>query len=412
MKVATLSIGDELICGEVTDTNQSYLATRLYDLGLRAERHLMVGDDEEAIVAALNELAAVYDVVLATGGLGPTPDDLTSAAAARAAGVPLAHSPEAQAHLAEFAKRLNRELHPLNDRQAQLPQGCGLIPNPNGTATGFRVSIGRADCYFMPGVPFEMKPMLEETVLPVLLTASGVTPGLRSTLKIFGLPEAVAAAELEGVLPEGSPVQLAYCVKFPEIHLILRTPGTHPAEHQAALAALRGRMAHHLFAEDEATLDSVLAELFRKTGATLALAESCTGGMIAERVTRTAGSSAWFLEGAVTYSNEAKSRLLGVAPELIAARGAVSEEVALAMAEGARAKSGAAIAISVTGIAGPEGGSAEKPVGTVYIALADAKGCRAKRHQFPGDRERVRAITCFTALNWLRRQLLAGKVRG
>lgn len=407
MRIATLSIGDELLCGEVVDTNQSYIAGRLFGLGLRAERHLMVADAEEAIVAALQELGAHYDAVVVTGGLGPTPDDLTSAAAACAAGVPLEQSAEAQAHLAEFARRLRRDLHPLNDRQALLPKGCRLIPNDNGTATGFALRIGQAECYFMPGVPFEMKPMLEQTVLPALLQADGITPALRSTLKIFGLPEAVAAAELEGVIPEGSPVQLAYCVKFPEIHVILRTPKAHALAHQDAVAAVRERMARHLFAENEATLDSVLAELFKKTGATLALAESCTGGMIAERITRTAGSSAWFLEGAVTYSNEAKSRMLGVPAELIEAKGAVSQEVAAAMATGARTASGADLAISVTGIAGPDGGSEEKPVGTVFIALADAQGCQVQQHQFPGDRERVRSITCFSALDLLRRHLEA-----
>jgi nicotinamide-nucleotide amidase len=403
--VATLSIGDELLCGEVVDTNQSHIAGRLFESGLRAARHLMVADDEPAIVAALRELSREHDAVVVTGGLGPTADDVTAAAAASAAGVPLEHFPEAQENLTRFSRRIAGGLHPANDRQAFLPQGSALIPNPVGTACGFRVRIGAAECYFMPGVPFEMKPMLEATVLPELVNRAGAVPQLRTTMKLFGIPEATAGAELAGVIPEGAAVQLGYCVKFPEVHLILRTPTNRRDQHEAAVAAVTERLSRHLFARDEETLDSLLAELFRATGRTLALAESCTGGLIAARVTQTAGSSAWFLEGAVTYSNEAKSRMLGVPASLIEAHGAVSEEVAQAMAEGARRESGADLAVSVTGIAGPEGGSAEKPVGTVFIALAHAGGCSVERHQFPGDRDRVRSITCFSALNLVRLHL-------
>lgn len=406
MRIATLSIGDELLCGEVVDTNQSHIAKALFDAGLRVERHLTVADDEDAIVAALTELGAICDHVVATGGLGPTPDDLTASAAARAVGVTLERSAEVLEHLARFAKRVTGGIHPLNERQALVPKGARLIPNPLGTALGFTVRIGKASCSFLPGVPFEMKPMLAETVLPALVAQSGVAPQLRSTLKFFGIPEATAAARLDGILPEGSPVQLAYCVKFPEVHVILRSPAGQAEPHRAAVAAVRDRLGQHLFAEDDQTLDGVLADLLRATGATVSLAESCTGGLIAARITQTAGSSAWFLEGAVTYSNQAKSRMLGVPAALIEAHGAVSAEVAVAMATGARAASGADLALSVTGIAGPDGGTEEKPVGTVYIALADRNACTAKQHQFPGDRERVRSITCFAALELLRQHLL------
>lgn len=405
MKISILSIGDELLSGEVIDTNASHIADRLFDIGGRVFCHLTVPDDEEAIVEALKELAFKSDVVIATGGLGPTPDDYTAQAAARAAGSALELSERALAHLAEFEKRISLTLHPANRRQAMVPEGCVLIDNPLGTACGFRIGFSGAELFFLPGVPYEMERMLEDTVLPTLKTQ--LSGGWRRvTLKLFGIPEAAIAERLEGAIPPDSPVQLAYCVKFPEIHLILRSPAEEAARLQEAAGRVRERLEEFVFAQDRETMDGTLARLFRESGLTLSLAESCTGGMIASRITAVAGSSAYFLEGNVTYSNRAKSRMLGVPAELVERHGAVSAEVALAMANGAREAAGSDLALSVTGIAGPEGGSEEKPVGTVYIALADTHSSLCERYNFHGDRERVRAITCFTALDWLRRYLL------
>jgi len=406
MRIATLSIGDELLCGEVLDSNASQIAGRLYDEGLHVLRHLTVADDEEAIAAALRELSCVYDAVVVTGGLGPTPDDLTAASAARAAGTTLEPSPEALAHLARFSDRIPGGLHPANSRQALIPKGSSLIPNPLGTACGFTLRLAAAEFHFLPGVPSEMTRMLEDTVLPALVRKQGGRQGRRTTLKLFGISEAAAAAELSGLLPEGSPVQLAYCVKFPEIHLILRSPAQHGTRLEAAAQAIRVKLGHYIFAQDEQTMDTVLASLLRDSGTSLSLAESCTGGMIAARITAVAGSSAWFLEGAVTYSNGAKTRMLQVPSELIESRGAVSAEVASAMAVGARAASGSDLALSVTGIAGPDGGTPEKPVGTVFIAVADKSSCHVNQYQFQGDRAGVRIVTCFSALDLLRRHLL------
>lgn len=406
MRIATLSIGDELLCGEVVDTNAGFIAARLYDVGARVRMHLTVGDDEARIVAALAELAAENDAVVVTGGLGPTPDDLTAAAAARAAGTQLELSAAALAHLARFEERISGALHPANRRQALIPAGSSPIPNPLGTACGFVLELGAARLFFLPGVPFEMERMLEDTVLPALAGPGGGAGG-RIVLKLFGVSEAAAAAELEGCIPAGSPVQLAYCVKFPEIHLILRCKAPDRDLLEAAAAAVRERLGSFVFAEGEQTMDGVLASLLGESGLTLALAESCTGGMIAARVTARAGSSRYFLEGNVTYSNEAKTRMLGVPAELILAKGAVSAEVAVAMAQGARRAAGSDLALSVTGIAGPDGGSPEKPVGTVFMAVADASSCRVEKYNFQGDRDRVRSIACFTALDWLRKHLLA-----
>jgi PncC family amidohydrolase len=250
--------------------------------------------------------------------------------------------------------------------------------------------------------------MFEDTVLPQLAGAQGA--GLRLTLKIFGMSEAEVGVRVQGVLPPDSPVELAYCVNFPAINLILRAQAGQEQALAATAQLVRERLSDVIFAENQETMDQVLAALFRESGLTLALAESCTGGLIAARLTAEAGSSAYFLEGNVTYSNAAKTRLLQVPPRLIEEQGAVSAEVACAMAHGARLAAGSDLALSVTGIAGPEGGSAEKPVGTVYLALARAGSCRVERYNFQGDREAVRAITCFTALDWLRRHLLS--VRG
>ena len=409
MNVATLSIGDELMLGEVIDTNAPHISARLFDhAGIRVRRRLTVGDNEEEIVAALLELAAQSDAVVVSGGLGPTSDDLTAAAAARAAGTELELNSEALAHLESFAQRISGGLHPANRRQAMIPKGSPLIPNPLGTACGFVVNIGKAEFFFLPGVPFEMKRMFEETVLPQL-AGKGARSGERVTLKVFGMSEAEVGVRLQDAIPAGSPVELAYCVKFPAIDLILRTDAEHAGKLPAAAAALRERLGHVIFAEGEESMDGVLAALFRESGLTLSLAESCTGGMIAARITQVAGSSAYFLEGNVTYSNEAKTRMLGVPAELIAAHGAVSAEVARAMATGAREAAGSDLALSVTGIAGPDGGSEEKPVGTVYMALAVENACQVARFNFQGGREEVRIITCFTALDWLRNYLLSLK---
>jgi len=406
VRLSTLSIGDELLCGEQLDSNACHIAGRVYDAGSRVLRHLTVGDDEESIVLALRELASTSEAVIVTGGLGPTPDDLTTAAASRAAGSELELSSEALAHLSSFAARISGGLHPANRRQALLPKAASLIPNPLGTACGFTLELSGCRLFFLPGVPAEMKRMLEDTVLPAL-AGREKGGGVRVTLKIFGISEAAAAARLEGCLPFGSPVELAYCVKFPEIQLILRCQAEHAGRLTAAAVAVRERLGAYIFAQNDETMDSVLCSLFKSSGLSLALAESCTGGMIAARITGQPGCSAYFLEGAVTYSNQAKTRLLQVPAELIEAKGAVSLEVARAMAIGARRAAGSDLALSVTGIAGPDGGTPDKPVGTVFLALADSFGCRVHSYSFPGDRSEVRSITCFTALDLLRRHLLA-----
>ncbi len=412
MKTAILSIGDELLLGEVVDTNSARVAARLADEGIATARKLTVGDDEAGIASALEELARGHDVVIATGGLGPTDDDVTARAAARATGRRLVLNEEAMARLKEFFARLGREMHPANGRQCLLPAKAEIIPNPVGTASGFHLLLDGCLLIFLPGVPSEMVAMLEETVLHLVLARRGGSRRTRTkALTAFGLSEAEIGARLSDIDRSRPGLGVAYCVDYPMVQVKLRATGD-DVEVLATLledadALVRARLGDHVVAGDGETIDTVVAGLFRETGLTLALAESCTGGLIAGRITAVAGSSGYFLLGAVTYSNDAKSNLLGIPEDLIAEKGAVSAEVAKAMARGARKLAGSDLALAVTGIAGPDGGSPDKPVGTVFIALADRAGCSAKVYNFSGGREKIRTITAITAMDWLRRRLLA-----
>ena len=412
MRIATLSIGDEVVFGEIIDTNAPFIAARLYDIGLKVQRHLAVGDVEQDIIEAIRDLAASCDAVIATGGLGPTIDDITARAAAKASERRLALNDMALAHLTEFLAKRGRNVSPANEKQALLPAKSGLIPNPTGTACGFHFQFNSCLFVFLPGVPSEMVRMLGETVIPLISERRTQEKFIRiKILKVFGVPEAEMDTLLRGVAEHGSQVTVAFQVAFPEILVKLRAEGDDERETVLALdsACLRAReiLQGRIFAEDEATMDTVVAALFREKGITLSLVESCTGGFVAKRITDIPGSSDYFLEGAVTYSNTAKIRLLGVSPQILDEKGAVSSEAAMAMARGMRKQSGSDIALAVTGIAGPAGATPEKPVGTVFIALATSSGCQTKMYRFAGTRGEIRTVATFMALNWLRRHLLS-----
>lgn len=412
MRISTLSIGDEVLFGEIVDTNAAHIATRMYDEGFMVQRHLCVGDNEADIVAAIEALAGNSDFVIATGGLGPTIDDITAKAAAKAAGRRLVLNDEALDRLRRFYERAGREMVPAAEKQCMLPAKAPLVPNPVGTACGFMLPHKGTYFFFMPGVPVEMKRMLDETVIPAVLSRKKDDRLLRTRMfRVFGLSETQIEGRLKDVARPADGLSVAYCVNFPEVYVKLRIEGDGEARLSAILddacAKVRELLGDFLFAQGDDTIDTVVARLFREKGVTLSLAESCTGGLIAKRVTDMSGSSAYFVEGAVTYSNDAKSRALDVPVELIGEKGAVSSAVAMAMAKGIRRKSGSDIALAVTGVAGPNGGTEEKPVGTVYLALAGPSDCKAKHYKFFGDRERIRAITAFTAMDWLRRYLLS-----
>jgi nicotinamide-nucleotide amidase len=412
MRIATLSIGDEVVFGEIIDTNAPYMAALLYDSGLKVQRHLAVGDVEQEIIAAISDLAASCDVVIASGGLGPTIDDITARAAAKASGRRLALNETALAHLKEFLARRGRSVNPANEKQALIPAKSGLIPNPTGTACGFHLQFNNCLFIFLPGVPSEMERMMGESVIPLIRERCARQTIIRiKILKVFGIPEAEMDSLLRGVTEHGSPVTVAFQVAFPEILVKLRAEGDDERETVKALdmtaVKVREILQGRVFAEDGETMDTVVAALFRAKGITLSLAESCTGGFVSKRITDVPGSSDYFLEGAVTYSNSAKMRLLGVSPQILEEKGAVSSETAMAMARGMRRHSGSDIALAITGISGPSGATPEKPVGTVFIALATGSSCQAKMYRFAGSRGHIRTVATFMALNWLRRHLLS-----
>ncbi len=412
MRISTLSIGDELICGQITDTNAGYIAAKLLNEGLRVQRHLVVGDNEPDIMDALNELGRISDAVIITGGLGPTTDDMTSRAAARATGRRLVINDDARAHVSLMSGRLGapQDVH-LGDKQAMIPSKSSLIHNPNGTACGFQLMHNGCFMFFMPGVPSEMSVMLQESIIPFVLERVTHKRVIRAiSLNVFGPGEPEVDELLLGIAKPEQGLALGICVKFPLIKVTLRAE----AENDAVVAVLlanaacmvRERLENCIFSTGDSSIDDVVAVLLREHGLTLALAESCTGGMIAKRITDISGSSAYFLEGLVTYGNAAKMRLLGVSSELLDTKGAVSSECASAMAKGVRVDADSDLGLSVTGIAGPDGGTEEKPVGTVFISLAAPDGCWTKRFQFHGSRSEIRTLTAWTALDWLRRYLL------
>ena len=412
MKISTLSIGDELVCGQLTDTNAGTIASLLLEEGLRVQRHLAVGDNEPDIIGALDDLGRFSGAVIVTGGLGPTADDLTSLSAARATGRRLVVNEEARTHVRLMSGRLeNLIVCPLSDKQAMIPSKSVLIPNPTGTACGFHLMHNGCFMFFLPGVPSEMIVMLRDTVIPFILERVPHKRVIRTvTLNLFGPCEAEVDELLKGIAMPEQGLKLGICVTFPWMKVTLR--GEADSDEMVAdlltpaVRTVRERLNEYCFSSDEVSMDDAVAELFRDRSLTLSLAESCSGGLIAKRITDIPGSSRYFCEGVVTYSNAAKMRLLGVPAELLNSSGAVSSECASAMAQGIRLASGSDLGVATTGIAGPDGGSQDKPVGTVFISLAAADGCWTKRFQFSGNRDEIRTLTAWTVLDWLRRYLL------
>jgi nicotinamide-nucleotide amidase len=411
MRISTLSIGSELICGEVIDTNAGHIAELLLGRGLRVQRHVVVGDCEPDIGEALNDLALKSDAVIVTGGLGPTVDDVTALAAAHATCRRLVVNEELKEHLRSFSAKLGVPVgcHP-SDKQAMIPAESTVIPSPTGTACGFHFIHGGCFFFFLPGVPSEMDRMLRETVLPFLyVRVMHKRLILSSFLNVFGLSEPEVDGLLAGVFSGSHTIQMSICVTFPWIRITLRadadTETAAGTSLKEAVELVRERLGAAIFSEGHEQIEQAVARLFVRRGLTLALAESCTGGLIAKRLTDVPGSSAFFLEGAVTYSNAAKMRLLGVPQDILEARGAVSSECAAAMAAGVRVAAGSDLGLAVTGVAGPDGGTDDKPVGTVFISLATPDGSWTKRFLFGGNREEIRTLTAWMALDWLRRYL-------
>ncbi len=413
MKAELLATGDEIRTGALVDSNSAYLAEHLEHRGVSVVRHSSVGDDLGDLAAIIAEIGARADIAVVTGGLGPTVDDRSAEAAARAADVELKLDDQALANIEAFFRKLGRPCSESNRKQALIPSGAECLPNAAGTAPGFSLLIGRCTFFFLPGVPHEMKKMFSEQVLVKVDALLGEQHRYHQTrtLSTFGLPESVVGEKVAGVESVFPDVTLGLRAKFPEIQVKLYHQGR---DQQTGIDLLESaaqwvsqQLGPHIFSVEGAPMAAEVGKLLVSGKATLAVAESCTGGLVANWLTNTPGSSDYFLLSAVTYDNQAKVNLLGVSPDTLANHGAVHEQVAAQMARGARRVGGADYGLATTGIAGPSGGSQEKPVGTVCIAVASDEATVARRHQFSfGRRLMNKRIFAMAALDTLRRVLL------
>lgn len=418
LRVAVLAVGTELLTGEIVNGNAAWLGEQLTAAGAEVVRSVMVGDDLDAIVDELRGGLALADAVVVTGGLGSTHDDLTRDAIAALAGVPLERSDALARMLRERFTRRGVPFPEINLRQADVPVGATTIDNPVGTAPGLRMAFGDGVVYAVPGVPAEMRTMVLDTVLADLLDrADGDVAVATRQLKVAGLPESTAAELIApGIPAAGDDVTVAILASLGLLRIRATARGGDEAAAQArvdrTIADFRAALGDNVYGEGDDTLAGVTVAALRAAGATVATAESLTGGLVGGELTGVAGASAVFRGGIVAYDVEAKQRLLGVPADLLAARGPVDPDVAVAMAEGVRERLSASYGIGVTGVAGPEPHGGAQP-GTVWCALAGPRGSRAVEMTWRGDRERVRTLTVTHTVDLLRRELAAaGNIGG
>jgi nicotinamide-nucleotide amidase len=408
-----VTVGTEMLLGDLVDTNTAWISQRLAELGVGIYRHTTVGDNADRIVSALREASSRSDLVVTTGGLGPTSDDLTNACLSTLTGREMVEYPEAREHVDTMFEKFGRTPTANNYKQALFPRGTELIPNPVGTAMGALVEWEGTLFATLPGVPTEMKSMFEETLEP-LIRARSVGSIVSKTLHFAGIGESALVEKVQEFLDATDPT-VAPLAGQGKVRLRITTRAATDREAQEKIAPVEkeviARLGDYYFGEDDETLESAIGRLLQERGATLALAESCTGGLLAKRLTDLPGSSAYFGEGLVTYSNQSKERLLGVPHEMLVDHGAVSEPVAREMAEGARRVSGADYGLSVTGIAGPDGGTQEKPVGLVFVGISDQKDAFAERLDLTAwarSRDSIRERSANRAFDLLRLHLEDG----
>lgn len=405
-----IAIGSELLTPERTDTNSLWLTEKLNAIGVEVMLKTIVGDDELRLEEVIRDAMKRSHIVITTGGLGPTEDDITRQIAAKAVGRELVYHDELEAELRERFKRWGREMPEINKRQAYVINGAKVLPNPNGSAVGMMYEADDRLLAVFPGPPREMRPMFESFVRPTIAAKAGGTIVCRRVMRVSGMGESTVDELISPIYKSYPEVQTSILFSRVEIEVHISTKTTDAVEGEQILdevvEGMQAALGNAMFATNGETMEEVVGKLLRDGRETLSVAESCTGGLVGMRVTEVSGSSTYFLDGAVTYSNDSKMRDLGVAEALILDHGAVSAEVAEAMAEGIRRRSHADHAISVTGIAGPDGGSEEKPVGTVFIGYSSVHGTRSMKFNFPGDRELIRWRSSQAALDFLRRQML------
>lgn len=411
MKIGILTIGNELMSGRTADTNSSFIAREINLQGWQIEIMLSVGDDFAAIKSRLHYLLNLTDAVICTGGLGPTADDITTAAIAQAFDLPLFTDEDVLQSIKDRFARYHFQWIENNAKQAVFPQGAEVIVNPVGTAPGFALPVNGKLVFVIPGVPSETQRMLPEGVIPILRRHYPQTVGhtLKQTIKTFGLGEGAVDKKLSDINFADLGVNVGFYPVFPENHIVLiaRSDSQEQAQKnlQKAQDEVTARLSDFIFSYGEQTLEEIIAAELTEKKLTIAVAESCTGGLIANRLTDISGSSVYFERGLVTYSNEAKVSMLNVPADIIEKYGAVSEETARLMAEGVRKVANTDIGLSSTGIAGPTGGTKEKPVGTVYVALADGNRTVCRHQIFRWDRKRNKLMSSEVALMMLKNYL-------
>ncbi len=407
-RAAILSTGDELTTGRIADTNAQWIADKLFELGIDVVAVLTVGDYPERLEWAWKQALSQADVVISTGGIGPTADDLTTETVAAVLGRPLVEDAPSADRMRKFFASRGVDMPQNNLKQAMVPEGYVIVPNPLGTAPGYRVQAGGKHIVVLPGVPREMKPMVEDTVLPWLRAQQGSDVYLAHTFQTFGISESGLDELVAGVV-DAAEGRVSFRASFPEVSMrvvVHGKPDEAATQLETAAARIRERLGEFCYGEGATSMEAVVGTALLERGWKLALAESCTGGLVAHRVTATPGCSRYFLGGVEAYANTAKMSLLGVKRDTLVAHGAVSEACAGEMAAGARERFGADVAVSTTGIAGPDGGTPEKPVGYVCFGLATPDAVTTRTHQLWGTRDWVKLLASQVALDMIRRATL------
>ena len=412
MNAEIINIGTELLLGQIVNTNFAFIAEKLAEIGVDLYHQTTVGDNRERMKEVLKSARENSDLVITTGGLGPTSDDITVKVIGDVWDRDLTMNDDALAHIQNYFERMNVPMAPANRKQAYFPKGSKTVPNPNGTALGMILDDEKATAIALPGVPEEMQPMIENHILPYLEAHSAVTTEdnqvIRSRiLRFCGIGESTLQEKIPDFLEKKNPT-VAPLAKTGEVHLRITAKGE-PERVDEMISeveeGLRARVGDFIYGTDDTSLQEKVGDLLRDKGLTISIAESCTGGYLAHTITEVPGSSDYFDRGLVTYSNASKRQLLDVPEEVLKAHGAVSSEVARAMARGSRRNSNTDLSVATTGIAGPGGGTEEKPVGLVYAALAGSEGVNSKKFTFTGSRSTVKKRTAKAALTMLYQRL-------
>lgn len=410
LKAYLLIVGSELLLPGKADTHSSYLRDRLFELGIPLQGYCVAGDDENALIAQLDVASRSACLVILTGGLGPTEDDVTRKAVARFLRKSLRYDERVREQLEQFFAERQRQMPDNNLRQALVPVGSRVLPNRVGTAPGLHLEERGCHYLLLPGPPKELEPMFAEQVAPWLAQKFGQRPIRQRFFRLTGIPESAADQIASPIYRRYPEVNTTILSKPGDIEFILTAlaeTGAPSGSLDRLAGELESALVNYIYSTDNIPMEEVIGRLLLERRASLSVAESCTGGLLAKRLTDVPGSSAWFKGGVVCYSNELKAKLVGVPPEIVEKYGAVSSNVAITLAAGIRHKTGTDLAVGITGIAGPGGATPEKPVGLVYIGLALGEKITVKKFQFYGDRERIRFQATQMAMEIIRRALLA-----